>query len=223
MGTDDLFHKRKARSADLHRREKAKREPYERILIVCEGLKTEPTYFKALRKDWGLHPANVVIDDKKSGLDPKSLVEFTLQTLRKDKDFDQVFCVFDKDRHVSYPAALDRIRSIRLKKPALHAINSVPCFEVWLLLHFTYTTHPFRAGAGASDCALVIAALNRSDRLIGYEKGNPNTFTILQDRLATALDNADRLDQFHRTSGTDNPSTQVHRLICHLKTLQRRS
>jgi hypothetical protein len=49
MGTDDLFHKRKARRLETHRREKAKRAPYERILIVCEGKKTEPHYFQGLR------------------------------------------------------------------------------------------------------------------------------------------------------------------------------
>jgi len=39
MGTDNLFHKNKARKAESHRREKAKRAPYERVLIVCEGEK----------------------------------------------------------------------------------------------------------------------------------------------------------------------------------------
>jgi hypothetical protein len=31
MGSEDLFHKRKARKAESLRREKAKREPYERV------------------------------------------------------------------------------------------------------------------------------------------------------------------------------------------------
>ena len=39
MGSDDLFHKRKAKRAEEHRREIARRDPYERILIVCEGEK----------------------------------------------------------------------------------------------------------------------------------------------------------------------------------------
>ena len=50
MGSDDLFHKRKARTAELHRRRVARRAPYDRVLIVCEGAKTEPNYFKWLRK-----------------------------------------------------------------------------------------------------------------------------------------------------------------------------
>jgi len=71
---DDLFHKRKARLAESYRREKAKLAPYERILIVCEGKKTEPHYFRGLLLVLRLHPANVIVEDKKSGLDPKSLV-----------------------------------------------------------------------------------------------------------------------------------------------------
>jgi len=74
MGTDDLFHKRKARKAESHRREKAKRAPYERVLIVCEGIQTEPNYFGGLCRELGLPPVNVIIEDKKSGLDPKGLV-----------------------------------------------------------------------------------------------------------------------------------------------------
>ena len=42
MGSEDLFYKRKAKiSADLERR-KAKRARYQKVLIVCEGEKTEP-------------------------------------------------------------------------------------------------------------------------------------------------------------------------------------
>jgi hypothetical protein len=221
MGTDDLFHKRKARKAESHLREKARRAPYERILIVCEGIKTESNYFSGLCRELGLHPANVVIEDKKSGLDPKSLVAFALQTYRKDKDFENVFCVFDKDKHASYSAALDRIRSTRLKGAKLYAITSVPCFEVWILLHFAYTTHAFSAAGGASDCDLVIDELDKKGRIPGYEKGSKDIFNVLRDKFETAIINAERLEKFHLLSGTDNPSTKVHQLVLHLKSLKR--
>lgn len=222
MGTDDLFHKRKFRLAESHRREKAKRAPYERVLIVCEGMKTEPHYFRGLRLALGLHPANVVIEDRKSGLDPKSLVAFAIETFKKDKDFDHVFCVFDKDKHVSYTAALEKIRATRLGGGAtLHAITSVPCFEIWLLLHFTYTTRPFSTAGSDSNCALVIDALDRKGRIRGYEKGSRDIFNVLSDKLETAIRNAEKLENFHKTSRTDNPSTKVHELVQYLKSLER--
>lgn len=222
MGTDDLFHKRKARKAESHRREKAKRAPYERILIVCEGMKTEPHYFRGLRLTLGLHPANVVIEDKKSGLDPKNLVAFAIETFKKDKDFDHVFCVFDKDKHISYTAALDKIRATRLVGGAtLHPITSVPCFEIWLLLHFTFTTRPFSAAGDDSSCALVIEALDRKDRIPGYDKGSRDIFQAINDRLETAILNAEKLENFHKTSQTDNPSTKVQKLVQYLMGLKR--
>jgi len=90
MGTDDLFRKRKAKAAEAHGRKRASRKPYERILIVCEGEKTEPLYFTAVRRAFGLHPANVVIADKKRGLDPASLVTYALEELKKDPDFNHL-------------------------------------------------------------------------------------------------------------------------------------
>lgn len=49
MGTDNLFHKRKAKKAGDLARRKARRAPYAKELIVCEGEKTEPYYFKSLK------------------------------------------------------------------------------------------------------------------------------------------------------------------------------
>jgi hypothetical protein len=222
MGTDDLFHKRKARLAETHRREKAKQAPYERVLIVCEGMKTEPHYFRGLRLALALHPANIVIEDKKSGLDPKSLVAFAIEIFKKDKGFDHVFCVFDKDKHASYAAALDQINRTRLTgRATLHPITSVPCFEIWLLLHFTYTTRPFSAAGDDSNCALVIKALDRKGRIPGYDKGSRGIFHGISDKLETAIRNAENLENFHKTSQTDNPSTRVHQLVQHLKGLKR--
>lgn len=49
MGSEDLFHKRKAKSVKQLARNKSKRAPYDKVLIVCEGTKTEPYYFTDAR------------------------------------------------------------------------------------------------------------------------------------------------------------------------------
>jgi len=222
MGTDNLFHMRKARLAESHRREKAKYDPYERVLIVCEGKKTEPYYFRGLCQDLRLNPKNVVIEDRKSGLDPKRLVTFAVETFKKGRDFDRVYCVFDKDKHASYNDALEKIRATRLAGGAtLHAITSVPCFEIWLLLHFTYTTRPFSTAGDDSDCALVIEELDRKGRIRGYEKGSTGIFQAISYKLEKAIRNAEKLEDFHKTSQTDNPSTKVHKLVKYLKSMER--
>jgi len=199
MGSDDLFRKRKARKAELLRREIARRDPYERVLIVCEGEKTEPNYFKWLRERFRLNRANVVIADKKGGLDPKSLVEYAIEEYNKDKDFDHVYCVFDKDKHTTYQAALDKIQSVRFRgKTKIHAIASVPCFEFWLLLHFAYTTHQYCAPFDGSNCDLVISDLQQY--IPGYKKGSNDFLVYIIDSTEEAIKNAKILEKFHETS-----------------------
>ena len=219
MGTDNLFHKRKERKAELLRRRRAMKAPYDVILIVCEGGKTEPNYFSELKKAFRLSNANVRISGL--GADPLSVVNFAIKTFRKEPEFDRVYCVFDRDRHTTYDAALDKVRRTRLGKGTkIFAIPSVPCFEFWLLLHFIYTTKPFDAPLGDSICSRVIEELKKY--LPEYQKGDHDIFDRIQNKLDNAITNARQVEQFHQTSGTDNPSTCVHSLVEYLRNLKNR-
>jgi hypothetical protein len=95
MGTDNLFHKRRAKSAKGLQRRTAKRDAYDKVLIVCEGEKTEPHYFHGLRNHYGLSTANVEVCGE-CGPDPNSVLSFAKQRYREEKDagdpFDKVFC-----------------------------------------------------------------------------------------------------------------------------------
>ena len=169
MGTDNLFLKKKERKAESLRRRRAMREPYDVIFIVCEGEKTEPNYFIELKKNFRLSSANVRISGR--GADPSSVVNFAIETFRREPEFDRVYCVFDRDRHGTYNAALDRVRRTRLGKGSkIFSIPSIPCFEFWLLLHFIYTTRPFDAPPGDSICSTVIKELKKY--LPAYQNGD---------------------------------------------------
>jgi hypothetical protein len=171
-----------------------------------------------LKKAFRLSNANIKVCGR--GSDPLSVVDFAIETYRKEPEFDRVYCVFDRDRHTTYPAALDKIRHTRLsKRSRIFAIPSVPCFEFWLLLHFTYTTRPFDAPPGNSICSRVIEEL--MNYLPVYQKGDQDIFNEIQDMLDNAISNARRVEQFHQTSGTDNPSTLVHSLVEYLRDLKR--
>jgi hypothetical protein len=218
MGTDNLFHKRKERKVELLRRRRATKAPYDVILIVCEGGKTEPNYFTELKKAFRLSNANVRICG--CGSDLLSVVDFAIETFRQEQEFDRVYCVFDRDRHTTYNTSLDRVRRARLGKGSkIFAIPSIPCFEFWLLLHFTYTTRPFDAPAGESVCAKVIEEL--MNHLPAYQKGDQDIFNKMQDKLDNAITTARRVEQFHQTSGTDNPSTLVYSLVEYLRDLKK--
>src|SRR2546425_12714951 len=97
----------KPRSARVFRRRGATREPYDVVLIVCEGEKTEPEYLKGLQKLHRLSNANITIVPG-DGNDPVSIVKHALNAYHKTVGgFDRVFCVFDRDGHANYQQALD--------------------------------------------------------------------------------------------------------------------
>jgi len=218
MGTDNLFHIRKERKASLLRRRRAMKDPYDVILIVCEGGKTEPNYFDELKRAFRLSNANVRICGL--GADPLSVVEFAIKTFRREPEFDRIYCIFDRDRHSTYDAAMDKVGRTRLGKGRrIFAIPSVPCFEFWLLLHFIFTTRPFDAPPGDSICSRVIEELRKY--LPAYQKGNRDIFDKTKDSLNDAISNARRIQQFHQTSGTDNPATLVYSLVEYLRDLKK--
>lgn len=220
MGSEDLFHKRKAKSAlDLARR-KARRAPYAKALIVCEGEKTEPNYFNGLKNHYGLNSANVEICGD-SGSDPAGIYRYARQRHRQEKDagdaFDRVFCVFDKDTHPSYQTIVAAIADAT-PKCVFTAITSVPCFEYWLLLHFNYSTRPYAALPGNSACDQVLTELR--GYLPDYAKGAGDIFPRLIDQLDFAKNNAARALAAAGRNHSDNPTTRVHELVEFLQTIQ---
>jgi hypothetical protein len=221
MAPDQLFHRRKAKKADALRRDAEKREAYDLVLIVCEGGKTEPKYLQELRDAFKLSTANIRIAGDECGSSPRSVVDYALTTYRKEKKYNRVFCVFDKDRHPSYNEALERIRTARMGKgDTIEAITSVPCFEVWILLHFGYTTKAFGStGSSGSICASVIKALKK--HISVYDKGTGGLFSSLMERLPDAMIHASQLVKHTEESGSDNPSTKMHQLVGYLRDLKK--
>jgi len=198
------------------------REPYDIVLIVCEGEKTEPLYFDALKSELRLSNANIRICGKECGSAPESVVEYALQEFKRDPIYDRVYCVFDKDRHPTYSTALDRIRSKRLPgKAIIEAITSVPCFEFWLLLHFEDTARPYSAVGGNSAGDQIVRDLKQY--MPSYEKGDGDAFELTYPLVEEAIKRAERLEKRQTEAQTDNPSTQVHHLVVYLQNLRKKS
>ncbi len=208
------------RSARTFRRPAPARAQYDVALIVCEGEKTEPEYLKALRKALDLNPANVKIVAAE-GNDPVSIVRESIATYRSSRgEFDRVFCVFDRDGHANYQQALDLVANSPLgRRGILAAITSVPCFEIWVLLHYQYSSAPVAASGGRSACDNVVTAIRR--HLPEYEKAFRDIFEKITPMLDTAITHADRLAVHNRDSGSDNPATRVHELVKYLRSLKR--
>src|SRR5262249_30283083 len=159
--------RRRGRAPSQYARRAPAREPYDYILIVCEGGKSEPNYFRRLRKLCNLSNANVLITSA-DGTDPVSIVKYAQANY---DDHDKVYCVFDRDGHANYNDALRMISESDLGRTGkLTAITSVPCFEIWILLHFQYTTAPFNNVGGRSACERVIGEVRK--HFADYNKGH---------------------------------------------------
>ena len=195
-----------------YRRRGPVRQPYDVILIVCEGGKTEPNYFRRLCAVCGLSNANVRITPA-DGTDPVSIVRFA------EKEFDEhdrVYCVFDRNGHDNYNEALKLVANSQLgKRGVLRAITSVPCFEIWVLLHFRYTTAPFNKTGSQSACNSVLKEVKKE--FAEYTKGHKEIYDKLVNGLVTALDRATLLTKHNIATGSSNPATQVHDLVDYLR------
>ena len=225
MGSDkeSLFHQRKAKTESDAKRKQAYRQPYLKVLIVCEGEKTEPLYFQEMIDYYEVHTANVTVSGN-CGSAPISVVDHGLTLFNAEKrkspnnPFDRVYLVFDRDAHETYHDALNKINAQKPKDVFL-AINSVPSFEYWLLLHFTLTTRPFFAkGRNNSSGREAFDVLKKC--MPSYEKKSRGTFRALLEKLPDAIRNADSANAAAISNNTDNPSTQVHKLVELLKDLK---
>jgi hypothetical protein len=131
----------------------------ERILIVCEGEKTEVNYFKGLCQLLRLPTVEVAHDNSA----PISVVDGAIKRKQYAKkngdDFNEVWCVFDRDHHPTFFEAIDKAKAHDLKLAI-----SVPSFEYWYLLYFE------SAEAGFENCDAVIAYLKNKGYFPNYEK-----------------------------------------------------
>jgi hypothetical protein len=224
MGRDNQpKHRQVARS--LKRRE-SKRQTYERILIVCEGQKTEPNYLRDIQQHYRLSTTHVQVLHSAHGTEPQQVLEHALSVFNKgDRDrgifpraFDRIVVVFDRDEHKTYHLTLDQAEQVsgRLKNDdgeavTIEPVTSVPCFELWLLLHF----EDVRASLTRQQA---IARLG--EHLPDYAKNGHGYWARTLSRLEQASSRAAQLESEHTARDGSKPFTGMHRLVgrlVHLK------
>jgi hypothetical protein len=231
MGSDDLFHKRTARATDKLERKTKARAQNQRFLIVCEGTKTEPHYLKEI-------VASLNIDEKikklvkfepNDGSSPDRIVAHALKKYEEDAlggdSFDRVFCVFDRDTHTTFDAAVQRIHDLKradISKP-FEAITSNPCFEYWLLLHFGFTDQPFHAAGKKSVCDNLVVQLRKKLGFKTYNKGQQGVYALLKgEKTDTAIAAAKQVRKSAEKTGQTSPLTHIDTLVEALLALKQR-
>ncbi len=126
----------------FHRTKRGRKEnirpPRYRILLVTEGSKTEPNYFKDLHSDL---PEELIslftIDIEGVGEGASALIKKAKDKIKNMQpiEFDEVWLVFDKDE---IPASQFNTTIKNAQKENLKTAWSNEAFELWYLLHFIY-------------------------------------------------------------------------------------
>ncbi len=196
---------RKENSRGYSLRKVNTREPKQRFLIVCEGERTEPNYFRSFRV-----PKNVVsIDIRGLGENPSRLVQ-RAKELADEDEYDQVWCVFDRDESPLGDFNNAIIRTDDLNSTVNYSFRvaySNEAFELWYVLHFEF----LHAGIPRDDY------IRKLNKLLNqrYQKNSETIYDELFDRQNIAIKNAANLLRQYAppNPSKDNPSTTVHLLV----------
>lgn len=220
MGYDKLYQERKQRSEKEKRRADAQ-SPRPRILIVCEGERTEPAYFNALRQS--LRLSKDLIDIRGEGMNTQRLVDEAKAIKKKAEQenlpYDKVWIVMDKD---SFGEAqyLNAIRSARAAE--FHVAWSNEAFELWYLLHYEEAS----LSGDRQDYTKELS------RLMGkkYAKNDQSLYALLKKKQDIAFQRARELEERNRkdiAAGVQSkaieairPSTSVQDLVDALESIK---
>lgn len=179
------------------------RQARRRLLIVCGAKATEPDYVNGLKK----HLRNPAVSIKVVSKDkaPSQVVQYALKLAAQAPDtYDEVWCVVDTDQFTDLDEAAKSAARSTTDRLKVTIIVSNPCFELWLLLHFTD-----HRGATASFGQLEPLL---KKHVPGYHKSRMD---FEADYAPTYLD-AVRRAMALEPSGIDyrrNPSTNMWRLV----------
>ena len=184
------------------------------FLIVCEGEKTEPNYFKGFPKQVGNIVYDIELDG--GGISTLKVVEKAMELRDKSKQkYDRVWAVFDKDsfKPNSFNSAI-----FKAKANGIECAWSNEAFELWYLLHFhNRVTAMCRDEYKKAIEDAVNDKMLQKKKTFKYQKNAPNMYAILnkfgrQDlAIKWASDLNDKIEG--ESFANYNPITQVFKLV----------
>jgi RloB-like protein len=179
------------------KRSTEKRQAHPVVLIVSEGSKTEPNYFRKFPVK------NLTVKIRGIGQNTKSVVAEAIR-LNKEQDYTAVWCVFDRD---SFPAKNFNDALEMAKKHHISVAWSNECFELWYILHFKYVDSSLSRSTYEKQLSDVLGEDYDKASLFMYEKLKENQeFAI---KMADMLYNS--YSPHHPVD--DNPCTTVQDLV----------
>jgi hypothetical protein len=137
------------------------------------------------------------------GENPSKLVE-SAKELKKQDDYDQVWCVFDRDSWTveDFKNAINNAEVQGFK-----VAYSNEAFELWYVLHFEF----LHTGIPRNDYKKKLTSLLRQP----YKKNSDTIYDELFEKQYIAIQNAEKLLKQYEPHNPekDNPSTTVHLLV----------
>lgn len=180
------------------------------FLIVCEGEKTEPNYFKKFKGKFG----NVIfeIDCEGKGYNTLRVVEEAIKIRDKNPNkYNRVWAVFDKD---SFPDSDFNSAIQKAKSNNIGCAWSNEAFELWYLLHFQYRNTSM---SRENYKRALENEINKKTSDFVYAKNSTEMYDVLQKygNQIYAIKNAEKLsEQYDNLNfASHNPRTQVHELV----------
>ena len=222
MGTDDIFKKRRAdRKRRNHEFKVPKANSY---LIVTEGKRTEPLYFKGIQKlilqkiggsvDVVEAP---VIEISGEGCSTGKLIEVADRIVKEAKIiYQNIWIVFDRDDFSDFDRAID----IGISKGYKMAWSN-QSFEYWLYLHFEYSDSALHRDEWTKKLNDIFKKFQLGDGC--YRKNYENIYDIVDifGGVNTAIKHAkSRMKDYDKRiikPSQYDPGTMIFQLVSELK------
>lgn len=199
------------------------------ILIVCEGEKTEPNYFRSFCKRL-VGGEGDRVEVVGVGDNTLSLVEAAKRIVEDRRQGDKppfyyVWVVFDKDEFPDsrFDNAVASIAEEDAKfksgvHPHWYAAWSNEAFELWYLLHFK---EALGGPIGRNELCRMLSGHFRNElgEADGYRKNDSRMFMLLESRMSMALRRGKRaFDAWKGKAPHEcNPATRVFELVNQLQ------
>ncbi len=198
----------------IHQREERERRRYrttpvrKRILIVCEGEKTEPNYFEAFRRELprGVVELEIIGTGDNTLNVVNKAIEERNERANTNRAYDQTWAVFDKD---SFSDQRFNEAVFLAEREKVGCAYSNEAFELWYLLHFEFYQN---AASRTQYSGLLSNHLERP-----YQKNDIEIFATLRQQgdvhqaVRWAKELSERYD--HHSPAQNNPATHVFKLV----------
>jgi len=194
-----------------YQRKSQTRIPYKKIVIAMEGAKTEPSYFLAVKDKFKSSSLAIIvlereITDGRSA--PKHVIKHLDNYVANNNllKSDECWIVIDKDR---WPEAqIKLVAALCSKHKNYYLALSNPCFEIWLVLHFSDLSE-----LSSSD-RKPFSSRDQIKRKWAQIKSAANILSIdqLVVHIENAISNARKLDTSPRSRWPQIMGTHVYRL-----------